>query len=175
MDRFMYHVQKLEDGCWIWTGAKCGNGYGYFWSGEKLVRAPRWMLSQKLDRPVDPKMHCCHHCDTPECVNPDHLYEGTPKQNRQDTIRRGRLNPQGAKGMDNAKVRKAGTGPKKAKKIKKYLKTHSRSEAAAKFGLHVSTIRKIDMGTHWTQNQHASREEPERSRGRQDQDSVHGR
>lgn len=32
----------------------------------------------------------CHHCDEPLCVNPEHLYAGTPAQNQKDMVRRGR-------------------------------------------------------------------------------------
>lgn len=37
-----------------------------------------------------PSMFICHHCDNPPCVNPDHLYEGTPSQNALDSVARGR-------------------------------------------------------------------------------------
>ena len=32
----------------------------------------------------------CHHCDNPRCINPEHLYAGTHKQNTGDMMRRGR-------------------------------------------------------------------------------------
>jgi len=52
--------------------------------------AHRWMFSV-LRGPIDSDKIICHHCDRPGCINPDHLYQGTPKSNYQDAIRRGRI------------------------------------------------------------------------------------
>lgn len=38
-----------------------------------------------------PDGFACHHCDTPACWNPAHIYDGTPKQNQRDARERGRL------------------------------------------------------------------------------------
>jgi len=35
-------------------------------------------------------MFACHTCDNPECVNPSHLYEGTPQNNVDDAVLRDR-------------------------------------------------------------------------------------
>jgi hypothetical protein len=44
----------------------------------------------KLDL-MDLQQYACHHCDNFLCVNPDHIHIGTPSQNVNDAIRRGRL------------------------------------------------------------------------------------
>lgn len=78
-----------KTGCWIWKG-KTTNGYGTF----QNIQAHRasWMLY----RGVIPKgRNVCHNCpegDNPICVNPDHLFTGTQKDNIQDCLRKGRFN-----------------------------------------------------------------------------------
>lgn len=43
-----------------------------------------------LSRGKWPKNHACHTCDTRNCCNPDHLYDGTDNENMADAKRRGR-------------------------------------------------------------------------------------
>ena len=35
-------------------------------------------------------MQVCHHCDNPNCINPDHLFQGTKLDNRLDMIKKNR-------------------------------------------------------------------------------------
>ncbi len=46
--------------------------------------AARVVLEHTLGRPIAAGMCACHTCDRPSCVNEDHLYEGTHKQNAHD-------------------------------------------------------------------------------------------
>lgn len=79
--------------CWLWLG-KPHNGYGVFRVGTnynwttKRAHIYSWELHN--GRAVKPGMLVCHTCDTPLCVNPQHLYEGTPKDNTRDMVKRGR-------------------------------------------------------------------------------------
>lgn len=75
-------------GCVMWTGYVERNGYGK--SSGRWVH--RTALAAKLGRPVADGMDACHTCDTRLCVNPDHLYEGTRRQNMADITARGRHN-----------------------------------------------------------------------------------
>ena len=66
------------------------NGYPLVTRNGKTVRLTRVVLEQKLGRPIKPKHDCCHHCDTKNCVEPEHLWEGTRRQNIRDCWDKGR-------------------------------------------------------------------------------------
>lgn len=89
-NRFWDNVElKGEDDCWEWTGSKTASGYGVLYVGKKLDYAHRFSLY--LDgRPVPNRWHACHTCDNPSCVNPKHLFPGTPKDNVMDMVSKGR-------------------------------------------------------------------------------------
>ena len=74
--------------CIIATTGSMTNGY----ARRGKVMLHREALAQKLGRPVAAGMDACHTCDVRNCINPDHLYEGTRKQNMADCTARGRHN-----------------------------------------------------------------------------------
>lgn len=83
-------IPVTESGCWIWLGSTV-KGYGQFQPSTKGRQlAHRYALEQKLGRGIEPGKFACHKCDTPLCVNPDHLYEGTIQSNSDDKVARGR-------------------------------------------------------------------------------------
>jgi hypothetical protein len=65
--------------CHPWNGPRDKDGYGKW--GKAGVRANRVALELKLRRALHPGMQALHTCDTPECCNPEHLYEGTHAEN----------------------------------------------------------------------------------------------
>jgi len=79
--------------CDLWSGAKNGNGYGQRKVGGKAVAVHREALAQRLQRPIRHGMVAAHHCDTPLCRQPEHLYEGTPADNFRDALDRGQRMP----------------------------------------------------------------------------------
>lgn len=93
-ERFWSQVDKRgPDECWIWTGSPVGNGYGYFTMGRgHRVYAHRFSY-ERANGPVPSGLDVLHKCDNPPCVNPNHLYAGTPTENVRDCREHNRLNP----------------------------------------------------------------------------------
>lgn len=86
----MKRVSKNSRGCWIWLGAWDKDGYGEVYLGGRKYRSHR--ASWKIFNGEIPKgMLVLHKCDVPSCVNPRHLYIGTPKDNMSDKMKRGRF------------------------------------------------------------------------------------
>ncbi|MEG4199333.1 HNH endonuclease [Microcoleus sp. Pol12A5] len=83
------------NGCMICTLAKRSDGYSVKTikiNGKNQSFYPhRLVLEHKLGRPVKPGYFACHSCDDRGCINPDHLWEGTPADNSRDAIEKNRF------------------------------------------------------------------------------------
>lgn len=78
-----------EHGCVEWTGGRDQLGYGRISIRGTTVRAHR--LSWELKNgPIPAGMIVCHKCDNPPCINPDHLFIGTHRDNAADRFAKGR-------------------------------------------------------------------------------------
>lgn len=97
-ERFWSKVDKngptmpgMSTPCWVWTGATSG-GYGQIGLGNgKIGKASR--VVWELQHGAAPGSEKCvlHHCDNPPCVNPEHLFLGTQKDNALDREAKGRM------------------------------------------------------------------------------------
>lgn len=78
-----------ECGCWIWTGATVRDDYGCIIVDGKVIRAHRfsWQLH---NGPIPKGLFVLHKCDTPSCVNPQHLFLGTQLDNIRDMLNKNR-------------------------------------------------------------------------------------
>lgn len=83
----MSHEVKGE--CIIFKGWKDRHGYGHLVVKKVHFGAHALALRLHLGRTLGPGMYALHKCHNPPCINPDHLYEGTQKENVQDAKDRG--------------------------------------------------------------------------------------
>ena len=103
MKRFFDKINKTET-CWIWTaGSRGKTGYGAFKIKGKVIDSHR--VSYEIHKGEIPeKMYVCHTCDNRKCVNPEHLFLGTAKDNWQDGFDKGRIKLLG--GINTEKLKK---------------------------------------------------------------------
>jgi hypothetical protein len=90
-NRFWSYVDKRNniEECWNWLKCKTSNGYGQIWINGKMENSHRiaWILTFGE---IPKGLFICHHCDNKLCCNPNHLFLGTPKDNTQDYIKKGK-------------------------------------------------------------------------------------
>ena len=95
IQRFQSRIRMAgDDDCHLWVGFKTGAGYGQTTFNGRKEAAHR--IAFYLATGTWPLLFVLHSCDTPACVNPRHLREGTNQDNTNDKIARGRV----ARGSD---------------------------------------------------------------------------
>lgn len=87
--RLLKKIKKKKSGCWEWQSGKGTNGYGVSSINGKNMQAHRhFYLVFKGNIPKEKQIN--HKCDNPSCVNPDHLWVGSQKENMEDKKNKGR-------------------------------------------------------------------------------------
>lgn len=147
--RFWSYVAK-GDGCWLWQGGLTGAGYGNF-----AVRRGRKVQNQLAHRmahtllcgPIPHGLFVLHTCDTPACVNPDHLFIGNQADNMTDKCQKGRQ----ARGERNGFAKLNWT---QVRAIRSMSEQGSRiAVIAATFGIHRDTVSLIRRRKLWIEKE----------------------
>lgn len=163
-------VERLEkasgpDACWVWPRKLNDVGRGRVWIGDKLKLAHRavWEIRKG---PIPAGMMLCHTCDNPSCVNPNHLYVGTHRDNMRDMRERRRsfaatqperVRELGRK-MGSSNTWTRGEGNPKAKLTAEQAAAVAADPRPTRFlvadyGLHRTSIQRIRRGAQWARAQ----------------------
>jgi hypothetical protein len=139
--RHRYEVQN--DGCWKWLGRLSPSGYGRFMTQGKTVTASRYFYEISIG-PIPEGLFVCHKCDNRACVNPEHLFLGTKKDNAQDCIAKGRHRP--TRGVDRPAAKLT---EEKVREIRRLYRKGDGSYLAWQFGVSASVINSIVARKAW--------------------------
>jgi hypothetical protein len=130
--KFVIKGRKNSD-CWRWRGSILPSGYATFSLNGEMFRAHR--LSFEIHKHKIPDgLHVLHHCDFPECCNPQHLYLGDAAQNAKDKVDRQR----------QAKGEKHGLSKLKEYQVREILKSTETNRVLGK-KYHVSELTIYDI------------------------------
>lgn len=132
-ERFWMKVDKTDE-CWVWAGGTTAYGYGVFEGKGAHVFAWEEIYGDRKG------LYVCHTCDNPPCVRPQHLFLGTPLENMQDKIRKGR-------GYEGERHHSAKLSPDEVRAIR--LSNSTARELAAEYGVSFQLISQIRTGKIW--------------------------
>ena len=135
--------------CWPWTGHQAPTGYGQIGAGGRsdgVLYAHR--VSYELNfGPIPDGLYVCHTCDNPPCVNPGHLFAGTPTENSHDARDKGRLVMPRLRGEDAAPAVLTETQAREI--IARRAAGEKLTDLSRRFGVSESAISQLARGRTW--------------------------
>lgn len=136
----------LNSGCLLWGGTVTRDGYGQVTISNKRVYIHRVVWEESNG--AIPKGFCvCHKCDTPSCINPDHLFAGSVADNMADKTLKGRARGGSLSGEKN-KMSKLTSDD--VKQIVALVKSGVKgTHIADRFGVNKNTVYDIKNGKRW--------------------------
>lgn len=156
---------NINNDCWEWKRSYTNCGYGKIAHEKKHLLAHR--VSYEIHKgEISKGLLVCHSCDNKKCVNPDHLWLGTQKDNIQDAKQKGRLPKQFGRKHTNETKEKFKTRPHSDRRGEKHHLSKLKNEdvfqirdmlkigvknkvIAEKFGVNTGVISNINTGKSW--------------------------
>lgn len=151
IERFWKKVKKVgPDDCWLWQASSTNTGYGQVtqhisggWGKPRKTKG--WgahQVSFILANGYKPET-TCHSCDVKACVNPKHLWAGTPKKNGEDFAKKG-LSRYGQKSAT------AKYSDEQIREVKRLFNAGMRRiDISKKMNIHYQTILDVVSGRRW--------------------------
>jgi hypothetical protein len=140
------YAKASDSDCWLWIKGRAKAGYGMLQRGDYSGSAHRFSYLN-FKGPIPEGMFVCHSCDVRSCVNPDHLWLGTAKDNSQDCSRKGRVRVPGCSGEDH------GASIMTEDKVIELRRLRAEGwrgvDLAKRFGIHQSTVCQITQRRSW--------------------------
>jgi len=149
--RFLSKFTESDtESCWEWNGTISTNQYGMFTvyrnSRNYWFTAHRasFMLYNNINL-ENKLLYVCHVCDNRRCVNPNHLFLGSPTDNNVDMTNKGRQKCTIGSQRYNAKLKEQDIPV-----IRGMLSSGDNCNTVAKkFGVNIATIYYIKTGRNW--------------------------
>lgn len=154
MQRFWRKVGFTDRlSCWEWRGSKDRNGYGHLVGPSGRIEKAHRVSWQLAHGAIPEGLYVLHRCDNRACVNPNHLWLGTYRDNRLDCVAKGRH-------ANNAKRGEAHylthlTNEDVIAMRKRWGEGQSQSALAREYNISASQVRKIVHYQRWA---HVGRE-----------------
>ena len=152
MENFWNKVDKT-DSCWNWTGATNGRpsggvAYGLFKIPKTRKNTTAHRMAYKLTKGEIPDgVFVCHTCDNPLCVNPDHLFLGTPADNVADMDAKGRRKCAPQKHEQNGRAK---LDSRAVALLRRLYPVFSGKKLSKIFGIGKTQTYRIINGEQWT-------------------------
>ena len=155
-----YSIPEPNSGCWLWLAYTNSAGYGSVIDNGKNKSAHRASYEEFVG-PIPEGILVCHRCDTPSCINPNHLFLGTYADNAKDCVNKKRHSSR--VGVNN------GRSSMSEEKVLRIIKDLEESyitlkTIACNHNVSKGIIGQINTGQSWTNLTHATPQNTVRSR-----------